>query len=303
MDARRALRLGASLKLDTVGAELAQRLHGGGVRPIFIKGAPLAERLYPDMAFRPYDDIDLLVGPDGFEQARSTLRALGFEVAAEADYAEPWIRARDGATVDLHRSLPGLEADAGRVWDELSRRTLPAQLAGEQVQALDDEALALLVALHAAHHGPAGGKALEDMQRALDRIAADDWRRAAALAERLEGVSAFAAGLRLLPDGEELAGQLGLSHELTPEVALLSTSPPPVAPGLLRLSQTPGVRAKAALLGRELVPGTTFLRATSPLARRGRAGLAASYALRPLWLLWKLPPAVLAVRRARRASR
>ena len=303
MDARRALRLGASLKLDTVGVEVAQRLDAAGVEAIFIKGAPLAERLYPDMAFRPYDDIDLLVAPYAFEQARRTLRDLDFEIAADADYAEPWIRRRDGATVDLHRSLPGLEAGPELVWDELSRRTRPVQLAGQEVQALDDEALALLVALHAAHHGPAGGKALEDLQRGLDHLDLPAWQAAAGMAERLEGTPAFAAGLRLLPDGGALAERLGLSGTLTPGVALLSSSPPPVAPGLLRFSETEGLKAKSALLGRELVPTAAFMRATSRLARRGRPGLAASYALRPLWLLWRLPPAALALRRARRAAR
>jgi hypothetical protein len=46
----------------------------------------------------------------------------------------------------------------------------------------------------------------------------------------------------------------------------------------------------------------SFIRAWSPLARRGRVGLAVAYAYRPLWVLWRVGPAVWALARARKQA-
>lgn len=300
MDRGRSLRLGASLKLDAVGAEVARALSAASMEVVFIKGAALAERLYADAGFRPYDDVDVLADPATIGRVENVLHELEFERAADGDYADPWIRSSDGATVDLHNTLPGLEIEPADAWAELARHTREGKLAGAPVLTLDDVGLALVTALHAAHHGPAGGKALEDLRRALDQLPEETWREAAALAARLRGTAAFAAALRLLPAGRERAERLALPHDLTTEVALGLSSPPPVAPGLLRLLRAEGWRERGALLLHEVAPPPAFMRATSKLARRGGVGLAASYAWRPVWLVLRLPAAARAVRRARR---
>src|SRR5207244_10725591 len=71
---------------------------------------------------------------------------------------------------------------------------------------------------------------------------------------------------------------------------------------VIRLSRTPGVPGKLALLKQEAFPGADFMRTRSDLARRGSVGLAAAYALRLVKLTWQVPRAHLALRRARRAS-
>jgi hypothetical protein len=75
-----------------------------------------------------------------------------------------------------------------------------------------------------------------------------------------------------------------------------------MALGFEWLSRVPGFRAKARLVAGKLVPDVQFMRAWSPLARRGRVGLAAAYAFRILWLAWHAIPGFIAWLRARRSA-
>jgi hypothetical protein len=56
------------------------------------------------------------------------------------------------------------------------------------------------------------------------------------------------------------------------------------------------------LLGRALVPPSGYMRALSPLARRGRVGLAAAYALRAVRRLATAGAALRAIRIVRRGG-
>jgi hypothetical protein len=128
------------------------------------------------------------------------------------------------------------------------------------------------------------------------------WRRASQLATDLDAVPAFVAGIKLAPGGERLVEELGIEAQPTLDVAVRAEGDVPVLRGLMRLGETRGIAAKLRLLARELFPTPTFMRLSSPLARRGPLGLTAAYAVRPLWILWRLPAAFRAYRRARRAA-
>jgi hypothetical protein len=298
-DARELLQVGASLKLDAVAAELVALLEQRGGRAILLKGSAIADRLYAGES-RSHSDADLLVRDRA--AAADALTSLGFERALSGDYAEPWIRAADGVTIDVHTTLPGIGASAEDTWEVLAAETEALRVGGRDVQVFGDAALALHVALHATQHGERAGKSIDDLERAVEQLPAETWERAAALAARLDATPAFAAGLRLLPRGAEVAEQLGLSYRTTPEVALLARSAPPTAIGIQKFASTRGVRSRAALVARELAPPPPFMRAMYPFARYGRAGLAASYVWRPLWLVRHAPAAIAAVRRARREA-
>ncbi len=294
------LAIGATLVLDSLTADLLQELRRHEVRGIVLKG-PALGRLYQDRP-RTHEDIDLLVSPSARACAERVLSALGFRFAAESSHARAWIRAADGVTVDLHDTLAGIDAPPDDVWKLLSARAIRTSVSVGVVETLDLPGIALHAALHAAQHGAGAGKAVDDLGRAVTQLDYCDWEEAAELAQRLDAVPALAAGLRLVPSGEVLAGRLRLPDSRRVDVALGVASPPATSRGLLRLASTPGLRSKLALLATEIAPSATFMRAVYPVARRGPLGLATSYAWRPLWLLWHLVPALRALRSARRAA-
>jgi hypothetical protein len=171
----------------------------------------------------------------------------------------------------------------------------------QAIDGLNVYAAALVVALHAAHHGPAVRRPIEDIRRVVHRLESDEWRRVREIAVRLDALESLGAGLRLIPDGVRVADALQLPSVSTVETMLRAESAPPMALGFDWLAQTSGVWPKLALLGGKLVPDREFMRAWSPLARRGtRTGLALAYAWRPVWLVWHSVAGLRAWRSARR---
>src|SRR6266542_3466039 len=97
-----------SLYLDVVAA-----LRESGVRCILLRGPAIDRWLYDERDPRPYEDIDLLTAESDVARAEDVLSHLGVaEVGPEGvlardrpPHASRRYRARDTATVDLHRTL------------------------------------------------------------------------------------------------------------------------------------------------------------------------------------------------------
>lgn len=306
----RLLAAGISLHVDLVTAEVVTALQEAGVDSILLRGPAIARWLYDDETSRSYIDADLLVAHAEVAQAEEVLSQLGFSdntvegvlVDDRPTHAHTWARAR-GVAVDLHYTLVGVGISPEKAWEILGEETETISVGGIAVEILRPPARAVVVALHAAQHGVQVGKPLDDLVRALDLLPDEAWAAASSLAGELEATTAFATGLSLLPPGAEVARRLGLPSERSPEMALRAGTPPPMALGFDWLTRTPGLRAKSRLVARKLAPDAAFMRAWSPLARRGRPGLAAAYLWRALWLAWHAGPGFLAWQRARRSGR
>lgn len=298
-----------SLAIDAATAEVTQALRARGVASVLMKGAAVAAWLYRDGTMRAYNDCDLLVSPRDWPTAKEVVAELGF-VDSLGPLAHPrmesytshgWERGRD--QVDLHCTLWGLEAPLGDVWRELSADTDVLEVAGVRVKTLSEPARAMQVALHAAQHGPRTEalKAQIDLQRALDQLPLPTWEEAASLARRLGAAGAFASGLRIDPRGADMCERLALGDIHSVE-AVLRVDSVPLAEGMGELASAPGLRAKVDLVIHELFPSRAFLRWWTPLARRGRLGLAAAYLWRPLYVAANAPRAMVAWRRAVRGA-
>jgi len=300
-----AITLGA----DVAGREAIAGLRDAGVPVLLLKGPALTHAFG---SRRVYGDVDLLVPPGEADRAGTVLESLGFRRLLRdgdvplrgAQHAHEWRRDADRASVDLHVTLSGAGVPPEAVWAALDATAGPLGSGEVNARVPAPHALALLVALHAAHHGPGETKPLADLERALTVLPPETWRAAAELATRLDARAAFAAGLRLSPAGRQLAGRLGLGRRMSPDVSLRAAGAPPPALGLLGLLESDGgIRAKAGLVARGLVPSPAGLRLGRPIARRGPLGLATAYVTHPLWLARHLPPSLAAVRRARRECR
>jgi hypothetical protein len=292
--------------VDRLTALAAGWFEDAGIPYRLLKGPSIARWLYDRDELRGYGDTDLLVPRPRWDDAVALLRSQGF-VDAMAEMAHPRMESytshpwsSPGGDIDLHSTLHGLTVDMDLVWEELSKDPEPLVVAGRSVPTLQIPARLLHIALHASQHQD--GQAPLDLERALVRATTEQWADAAALARRLGGAPAFADGLRLRDGGRELAVELGLG-DVTSVETLLHAGAVPLTESLYELRRTPGLRRKATLLAREAVPTTTFIRWWSPLARRGRLGLALAYLWRPVYLLMRLPRALLELRRAHRAAR
>jgi hypothetical protein len=308
-DARR-LNAARTLALDGLTGELATDLQREGVRCILLKGPAMARWLYDDELLRNYVDIDLLVSPADLGAATSFLTNAGFELSfrevtlphGRRPHATTWFRARDGANIDLHDTLPGLGVPPEAAWAELAQTTETMVVGRAEIPVLTEPARALLVALHAAHHGIEDAQPLTDLGRALKRVPESIWRNAGALADRLDALSVFAVGLRLLPEGRRLAATLELPDASTTEQRLRAGSAPELALSFDWLVHAPTFRARALLVSRKLAPPVGVMKARSKLARRGAVGLATAYAVNPVRVTWRAVPALRAWLAASRRS-
>jgi hypothetical protein len=270
-----------------------------------LKGPALAEWLYPGEV-RPYGDSDLMVMPDDWQPAVAVLEGRGFK-----NYLEPmahprmesfagtaFVRGEDN--LDLHCTLHGLEASPELIVSTLMAGAERQAIGGAQLRVPSRAALLLHVALHAAHHSD--GRPIEDLRRAI--VLADEqlWSLALEQAQAFDGVPALASGLRLLPEGVELTRRLGIDSVRSP-VHELRRQGIPTAEGIdALLSPGIGARQRLVTVERELFPSAEFMRWWTPLARRGRLGLAAAYVWRALWLLLNAPRAIVTLWRVRRGN-
>ena len=299
--------------LDAAAAEVTLALRRNEIPSRLLKGVAIAAWLY-DGAERTYVDVDLLVSPRDLGRAEEVLRQLDFSPAdgapARGDrprHARVWDRTADGAVIDLHTTLAGVGVDAQQAWDVLAARVDRTVVEGETVEILDEPTRALHVVLHAAQHGTRSPQALADLERALDRVPLETWRKSEALARRLDALPAFVAGLGLTTEGETIARRLELdrvsSVEAELRVGAVHEETLGSALGFAWLAGPRSMRERAQFVASRVVPTPAGMRRRSALARKGYVGLMAAYVLRVGHLAPHAVAGFAAWRRARRAAR
>lgn len=297
----------ANLRVDATAVEVVEALRAEGVDAIVLKG-PATVHWLGEEAARAYADCDLIIPVRQVDDAGRVLHRLAFEPHMEGvDLGERWTHparmwSRGEERIDLHHGLAGAEASPDVVWSELRSRTSPLRRGRSELTILDPTATALVLALHAAQHGTAVPQPLRDLRLALAGLQPDVWAGAAALAERIDAAGAFATGLRLVPEGASVAESLSLPDAPSVSVALAAASAPPQALALEQLASKPGLRGKLAFARSRLAPPAAWMRASYPVARRGRAALLAAHAWRLATAPVRLARAVPAWRRARREA-
>jgi hypothetical protein len=268
-----------SMKVDAVTVEITSVFESAGVPSILLKGPTVCRWLYEGDPCA-YADSDLYIGTH-YDEAASHLRRRGFERIRDdrpenvGRHSYPWVRASDGAEVDLHVNLPGLGSSSAVTWEVLQSLTEQIELAGVQLTGLGEVPRTMLVALHSAEHGATYAKAMDDLERAIVVVPFDVWERARGLAVELDGERAFATGLWMHPRGRELAEVLGLTSPDLVQVAALTGGLPTGALFVEKLARAP-LRQKITLLARKVVPPAEVLRERSAAANRGPLGLAAA---------------------------
>lgn len=307
-----ALQLAAfSFQVDIVTAEVSTAFDEASIPVILLKGPGIAAWLYTGDWPRLYGDSDLLVRRQDWDDAQRLIESLGFEddlgplehPRMESGAGYSFNRPSDGASVDLHCMLFGIETEPESLWAAISETAVRESVGGAEV-ALPSRAFRLLhIALHAVQHGGENfEKPRQDLEMAIAHAPRETWVEARELARRLEATDTFGTGLRLLPEGNTLAAELDVGGEKTLR-AELRLNWVPLAEGYQELAEANGFRRKFEILIREAFPNPAFMRWWSPLARRSTPGLILAYIWRPIWLAYRAVPGYLAWRRAARQAR
>ncbi|MGH2873674.1 MAG: nucleotidyltransferase family protein [Solirubrobacteraceae bacterium] len=294
-DAHQRLRLetvAARLRIDAAAAEASAALAAAGVDSRLLKGAAVAQWLYAASGGRGYSDCDLLVAPGDVPAAQRVLSSLGYAPDFDdsampvwwQEHGRAWCRSADAVTIDLHRLLPGVRVDAESAWRLLSADPAPVLAGGRLLPALGLPARLLHVVLHAAQHGSPSGTPIADLERAMAQLDPDAWRAAAALARAVDATDAFAAGLGLASGGSELARSLGIPPASSVEALLRAGSAVPGALAFEQFARADGMRARASIVFRKLVPPPEYVRYWSRQPGGGRSELLKAYLRRPLWV-------------------
>jgi hypothetical protein len=296
----------ANLPIDAATLEVVLALRTAGVESVVLKGPALSD-WYPENSGRTYGDGDVWVAPELVQHAQATLEQIGYQRAKDeaglpqwwTAHASDWFRERDGSWIDLHGYLQGFEAEPAVIWETLWPRCEQFSLAGTPVMRLPAEGRALYVTLHATHHGARRGASMDHLTVAV--AAADDetWSAALDLARELGAVGSFATGLRLIPEGADLAERIGVPEARDVRSSLLASSPPPVALGFDQLSSARGLRRLEIVL-RKFIPPPGFIRSWWAPAARNRRMLLVGYLYRPVWIIKHAPAGYRAWRTARR---
>jgi hypothetical protein len=279
-------------ELDSAAARVFEAFARGNVDGVLLKGAALAHLLYDVPEQRRYCDVDVLVAPDDLSAARAALVELGYRNASElvavddigeVIHEETWIAIPAGArypvVVELHLRLAGAKAHAERAWEALKGRSTRIELDGRQVPILDRAGLAMHLATHAAQHGHGYLKGCRELVRALDRWSPEVWRDAATLAGDIDATEAFAAGLRLVEPGAELAETLGLPPTSRLDWELRQVDRPRGRFHLQAFLQAGDLRTRAHVIRRALLPHPRWMVRQYPWARDGRVRMFAAYLL------------------------
>lgn len=246
------------LATDAATMELARSLRASSIRWLLLKGPAVARRLYDKNELRNYGDIDVLVAPADYPSVVEILRGLGYARAphlprGEVEHASTWKRSA-GEVVDLHRHIPHLGASPDEVWTEFVRDSEEITIAGERIEVSGLSAFALLMALHALHHMPDGGKPLADLERAVRQIPRDKWTDVRDLAQKLGAERNLAVALELSPVTANLRSSLGLPKIPRWEQRLRSGAVVRLATPIRLILETRGAGSKMKAVARELWP-------------------------------------------------
>jgi len=147
--------------LDALG-RVIQALREAGVAPLVLKGAALAETVYPSISMRPMADVDILVHEKEIDTVKACVTALGY-VPSENKDCSFCRNTRIPVHLDVHYKIWYLtDEEFKSLWDD-SQLISIAQTKARTIP--PDETLIYTAAHAAIQHGILGPVALEDVNR------------------------------------------------------------------------------------------------------------------------------------------
>lgn len=203
--------IGQGLRIRRLTVAVLEALAAQGVTPVLLKGAGLAQRLFPEQPLaRPSTDVDVLVRPGELPASRLAMASLQlterqddsledvFEEHHHVAFAGP------GALVEVHFRL--FSGFGGNVFDDerIQSRVLEGEFAGRSVRWLAPEDEFVYLATHAANHAFLRLSWLLDLQRYLLVHPGLDWAEMGRRSHEAGFHAAVSASLWLLESALEV---------------------------------------------------------------------------------------------------
>ena len=175
------------LRMQLQLAELATALTAESIPVIVLKGAYLAQIVYPSLALRDMQDIDLLVSRERLHRATAVVLWRGYtplrpflvEQEAAAQHHVTRLKKPDALSVEIHWNIvtpnQTYSIDPTILWTH----AVPVQIGGSSVLCLSAEHLLLHLCAHASYqHGfEFGIRTLVDIAATIRRFGTElDWR-------------------------------------------------------------------------------------------------------------------------------
>lgn len=179
-DARAQIGQGRRIKQLTLAT--LEGLAAQGVTPVLLKGAGLAQRLFPEQPLaRPSSDVDVLVRLEELPAARRAMAALELQERPDESLGDVFEEhhhfafSKPGALVEVHFRL--FSGFGGHVFDDaqIQARALEGEFAGRKVRWLAPEDEFIYLATHAANHSFLRLSWLLDLKRYLTVYPQLDW--------------------------------------------------------------------------------------------------------------------------------
>ncbi|MFH1007106.1 MAG: nucleotidyltransferase family protein [Candidatus Latescibacterota bacterium] len=238
--------------------EILTSLGEAGIEAIVLKGVPLAEMVYEDIALRPMGDIDLLVRKKDLESVEARLFGLGFTrfVEDRQGYQSYYRHYFDhDRTIPLHihwelvRAPNAFDVDVDALFHCAKRRNL----SGMEALVLSPEDTLMYLALHLffTHFFNMGLIGLVDIARLIEKTEMD-WERVVADSRKRKVAGCLYVSLYFVKE---------LLHAPIPDATLKQLEPSPFRKRFVlkaategktilhaALKQAPDARSQATLL-------------------------------------------------------
>jgi len=180
-----------------------------GIPVAIFKGSLLAQMAYGEISLRQAGDIDLLVNPRDFAQARSLLESLGYEMTPRLTSAQlashlnnhceiQFMRDEWFTVVDLHWDLAPRSFVFGLKAHEVMSRLQSVSLAGTNVETFGAEDLLLYQAMHGAKHLWRRLEWISCLAESLRATQSINWDTLVDRAAKAHATRILALGLRLV---------------------------------------------------------------------------------------------------------
>ncbi len=159
--------LGRNIMASLQLSEVLKSASDAQIRVVVLKGMALAETVYPDVAIRPFGDMDLLIPEEDLHKMEEKLNKLGYK---QSEISKGFYEKNGNVSIDLQWQIASINFDL--FWKD----AVPASIEGANAFFLSPESLLIHLCLHVSSHQYSRLSWLVDISETIHKYSeALDW--------------------------------------------------------------------------------------------------------------------------------